>query len=55
MVGPSGVFKREVISFDEFTKIFCKGLFKEALIKISSQVESVQKAADALPLNIQIN
>jgi hypothetical protein len=29
------------MNFDEFNRVFCKGLFKEALMKVNERFESV--------------
>ena len=48
--------KRQVVTFDEFNRIFCKGIFKDALINV---VESIDKDKqinnESLPLSIKIS
>ncbi|CAI2383089.1 unnamed protein product [Moneuplotes crassus] len=48
--------KRQVVTFDEFNRIFCKGIFKDALINV---VESIDKDNqinnDSLPLSVKIS
>lgn len=48
--------KRQLVTFDEFNRIFCKGIFKDALINL---VESIDKDKqmnnDSLPLGVKIS
>jgi hypothetical protein len=48
--------KRQIVTIDEFNRIFCKGIFKDALVNV---VESIDKDKhsenDNLPLSIRIS
>lgn len=50
--------RKDSINFDEFNKIFCKGLFKEALINVTNKFNEMnlnQNAKQELPLSVKIN
>lgn len=48
------------MNFDEFNKIFCKGMFKDALISITYSFDEVDKMSERkdvrgeLPLSLKI-
>lgn len=44
---------KEVVNFDEFNRIFCKGIFKDALISITNSFEKLKN--DEVPLAIKVN
>jgi hypothetical protein len=50
--------RKELINFDEFNRVFCKGIFKEALINVNNNFSKANKdlkAQEELPLSLQIN
>ena len=52
--GNPNMKNKEVLSFDEFTKIFCKGIFKDALINVTQSFQKMKQSKD-LPLTLKIN
>ena len=42
------------MTFDEFNRIFCKGIFKDALISITNSFNQMKKSEE-LPLALKIN
>ena len=48
--------KRQLVTLDEFNRIFCKGIFKDALINVVESIDSNGKSnSEALPLSIKIS
>ena len=52
--GNPSIKSKEVVNFDEYNRIFCKGIFKDALVNISSQFDKM-KSSEELSLTIKIN
>lgn len=47
--------RKEKLTYDEFKKIFCKGMFKDNLISISNQFDQMNKANEELPLSMKLS
>jgi hypothetical protein len=43
------------LTYDDFSKIFCKGIFKNALVNITSEIDSNSTKKEDLPLTVKIN
>jgi hypothetical protein len=50
----NGGVKSEVVTFDEFLRIFCKGMFKDALMNIVSEFDKMSYSKHNLPLSVKI-
>ena len=48
--------KRQLVTIDEFNRIFCKGIFKDALINVVENIDTNNHTNnEALPLNLKIS
>ena len=48
--------KRQTVTIDEFNRIFCKGIFKDALVNVVETIDADEKINNEdLPLSIKIN
>ncbi|CDW75722.1 iki3 domain containing protein [Stylonychia lemnae] len=50
--------RKDNINFDEFNRVFCKGIFKEALINVTNtfdQMSMAKQSVNDLPLSLKIN
>lgn len=48
--------RKDTINFDEFNRVFCKGIFKEALVTVNTNFAKTSKDGSGdLPLALQIN
>lgn len=47
----------EVVQYEQFSKIFCKGIFKEALLAVTEQLDAPSKGdnTSSLSLPVQVN
>jgi hypothetical protein len=50
-----GQGKKDKISYDEFNKLFCKGIFKDALINMTKTMDKLSKKGSEVTLSVKIN
>jgi len=46
--------KVQSITFEEYNKIFCKCIFKEALIELVSSLEQMEGVTEEMPLALKL-